>query len=95
MVDAAYIIPWRVSHDDDLHNGMELCRLCHWTFDQGLLGVSSKYLVLLSDELRIAQNMPGYLLTLERRPIIGPDEAALWPHKEALAWHRGNVFRKG
>jgi putative restriction endonuclease len=48
VVDAAHIVPWSISHDDDLHNGMALCRLCHWTFDQGLLGVSSKYLLLLS-----------------------------------------------
>ena len=40
---------------------MALCRLCHWTFDQGLLGVSTKYLVLLPGEVRIAQNMAGYL----------------------------------
>jgi putative restriction endonuclease len=95
VVDAAHIVPWRISHDDDLHNGMALCRLCHWTFDQGLLGVSSKYLLLLSEEVRIAQNMAGYLLTLEQRPIIGPQEPGLWPHGEALDWHRVNVFRQG
>jgi putative restriction endonuclease len=95
VFDAAHIIPWSVSHDDDLHNGMALCRLCHWTFDQGLLGVSSKYLVLLSVELRISQNMPGYILTLERRSIIGPQERTLWPHTGALSWHRVNVCRRG
>jgi len=71
-VDAAHIIPWSISHDDDLHNGMALCRLCHWTFDQGLLGVSAKFMVLLSTELRITQNVPGHLQTLEGRSIIGP-----------------------
>jgi putative restriction endonuclease len=95
VVDAAHIIPWSISHDDDLHNGMALCRLCHWTFDQGLLGVSSKYLMLLSGELRITQNMAGYLLTLENRSIIGPQEEDLWPKREALGWHRQNVFRGG
>ena len=95
VVDAAHIVPWSTSHDDDLHNGMALCRLCHWTFDQGLLGVSSKYLMLMSGELRIAQNMAGYLLTLENRSIIGPQEEELWPHREALKWHRQNVFRGG
>ena len=94
-VDAAHIIPWRISHDDDPHNGFALCGLCHWTFDQGLLGVSAKYLVLLSGELRITQNVPGHLLTLESRSIIGPAEQALWPHLEALEWHRQNVFRRG
>ncbi|OGO35381.1 MAG: hypothetical protein A2W35_01195 [Chloroflexi bacterium RBG_16_57_11] len=94
-VDTAHIIPWSISHDDDPHNGMALCGLCHWTFDQGLLGVSAKYLVLLSGELRITQNVPSHLLTLESRSIIGPAEQALWPHLEALEWHRQNVFRWG
>jgi hypothetical protein len=43
----------------------------------GLLGVSGKYLMLLSGELRITQNMAGYLLTLENRSIIGPQEEDL------------------
>jgi putative restriction endonuclease len=99
-VDAAHIIPWSRSHEtvnftvDDPHNGLALCGLCHWTFDQGLLGVSTKYLVLLSEELRITQNVPGHLQTLDGRSIIGPAEQALWPHIEALDWHRQNVFRR-
>jgi len=94
-VDAAHIIPWSISHDDDPHNGMALCGLCHWTFDQGLMSVSARYQVLLSRELRITQNVPGHLLTLESRSIIGPVEQALWPHVDALGWHRQNVFRQG
>ena len=43
----------------------------------GTLGVSTKYLVLLSEELRITQNVPGHLQTLEGRLIIGPAELAL------------------
>ena len=94
-VDAAHIVPWHISHDDDPHNGMALCGLCHWTFDQGLLGVSARYRMLLSKELRIPQNVPGHLLTLEGRSIIGPAEQELWPHVDALGWHRHNVFRQG
>lgn len=94
-VDAGHIIPWSISHDDDPHNGMAMCGLCHWTFDQGLLGVSARYLVLLSGELRITQNVPGHLLTLQGRSIIGPAEQVLWPHVEALDWHHQNVFRPG
>ena len=94
-VDAAHIVPWSLSHDDDPHNGMALCGLCHWTFDEGLVGVSAKYLVILSGELRITQNMPGHLLTLEDRSIIGPAELDMWPKREALEWHRREVFRSG
>ncbi len=92
-VDAAHIVPWSISNNDDPHNGMALCGLCHWTFDQGLLGVTEKYLVQLSAELRTTINVPGHLLTLDRRSIIGPGDLTLWPAMDALAWHRQNVFR--
>ncbi len=94
-VDAAHVVPWRLSHDDDIHNGMALCQLCHWTFDSGLTTVNEKYLVQLSTELRQSENMPGYLLTVEKRRILGPQDTNLWPALDKLAWHRQEVFRKG
>lgn len=93
-VEAAHIIPWSLTHNDDLHNGMALCKLCHWTFDEGLVGVSARYQVLVSTEVRLTSNTPGHLLTLESRPILGPEESELLPSLEALGWHRDNVFRK-
>jgi len=32
------IVPWGLTHNDDPRNGMALCRLCYWTFDEGLKG---------------------------------------------------------
>jgi putative restriction endonuclease len=92
-VDASHIVPWRVSHNDDPRNGMALCRLCHWTFDEGLASVSNKYSVLLSNDLRIQDNLPGHLMTIQGRSIIGPVEKELWPVPEGLQWHRMNVFK--
>ena len=94
VVEAAHIIPWNISHNDDVRNGMGLCSLCHWTFDEGLLSVSEKYQVIVSPELRIVSNMPGHLTTLENRLIIAPMEQELNPDLESLSWHRQNVFRK-
>ncbi len=92
-VDAAHIVPWSVSHNDDPRNGMALCRLCHWTFDEGLTSVSAKYTVLLSSELGTSLNITGYLATLESRPIIGPEELAFMPDVAMLNWHRQNIYR--
>ena len=92
-IDAAHIVPWSVSHNDDPRNGMALCRLCHWTFDEGMIAVSPKYTVLLSLELRTSLNVPGHLMTLEHRPIIGPAEEVFLPDQDALNWHRHHVYR--
>lgn len=74
---------------------MALCRLCHWTFDEGLLEVSAGYAVLLGRQLAQSPNVAGHLLTLEGRSIIGPAEQSLWPDLGALAWRRREVLQRG
>ncbi len=92
-VTAAHIIPWSETQDDRLANGMALCRMCHWTFDEGLLGVSQVYEVIASRQLNTLDNLPGYLTNLEGHGIVGPDRQPLWPDTESLRWHRENVLR--
>lgn len=91
-VNAAHIIPWSISHNDSPRNGIALCRLCHWTFDEGLIGISAKYKVITSSQITSNNNVPGHLITLADRIIIGPDEKVLWPDLDAIAWHRQKVF---
>lgn len=74
---------------------MALCRLCHWTFDEGLASVSARYRVVLSGDLQTSLNRAGHLTTLENRDILGPEERDLWPNPDALKWHRKEVFRAG
>lgn len=92
-VDAAHIVPWSQSRDDRPANGIALCRLCHWAFDEGLLGVTAQYAVLTSPQLAAGTNLPAHLGTLNGRGMIRPPEERHSPDLEALAWHRHRVFR--
>ena len=92
-VTAAHIRPWSETQDDRPANGMALCRMCHWTFDEGLLGVSQEYEVIASRQLTVLNNLPGYLTNLEGRGIVGPAQRAFWPATESLRWHQENVLR--
>jgi len=92
-VAAAHIIPWSHSHNDDPRNGLALCHLCHWTFDEGLLSLSDGYLVKVSPQLPAAANLPGHLLTCNGRQLLGPAEASLWPFLDSVRWHRRHRFR--
>jgi putative restriction endonuclease len=87
-VEAAHIVPWSKSQNDDIRNGMALCKLCHWAFDNGMMGVCENYGVITSRHISAQPNAPGFLLTLTGRSIIGPAEQALWPAHEYLAEHR-------
>lgn len=92
-VSAAHIIPWNFSHNDDPRNGVALCGLHHWTFDQGLLGVASDYQVLVSPVITDDQETVKPILLLSGKKLYLPGDQELWPAKQALNWHRENVFR--
>lgn len=87
-VDAAHIIPWSKCQNDDLRNGMALCKLCHWAFDKGMMGVSDAYNVITARQISSHSNAPGFLVTLHGRSIIPPATPAQWPAQEYLHWHR-------
>ena len=94
VVDTAHIIPWRISHDDDPRNGLALCRLCHWTFDEGMLTVSTDYMVKASARLRAGSNVPAHLAALDGRGMMRPGDRDFWPAAGSLAWHTKEVFRR-
>lgn len=94
-VAAAHIVPWSKTRDDRPANGMALCRMCHWVFDEGLMRVSSGYEISVSPQLTVIDNLPGYLSNLEGRGIVGPSKKPFWPDAESLRWHHENVFRVG
>jgi len=92
VVDAAHIQPWSISRIDDMRNGMALCKICHWVFDEGLLGVSDSYTVLISVQITAHPNIPGNLIALSGRGILPPTEHDLWPAQQYLQWHRSYVL---
>lgn len=87
-VDAAHIVPRSESHDDDIRNGMALCKLCHWAFDEGVMGVSVNYTVITSPQISRDQNAAGLLINLRDRDIFKPRATTVWPAQKNLAHHR-------
>lgn len=95
VVEAAHIIPWSISQDDNPANGMALCKLCHWSFDEGLMAVGSEYQVLVSQTVKNDPNLPGHMLTLSDRPIFCPSDSRHRPAQENFQWHRKKRFKRG
>ena len=92
--DAAHIIPFRISKNDDVRNGISLCKLHHWVFDKGLISLSTTYQILVSP-LMSDQRPTEWLLTeLQDKSILLPEQDLLYPAQNALAWHREEVLRR-
>ena len=93
VTDAAHIIPFSVSYNDDIRNGMSLCKLHHWAFDAGLISVSETYQVVVSPAMTEHGPTTSMLARLRDRQIWLPSGCEYRPAPEALAWHRQTVMR--
>jgi len=93
VVEAAHIHPWSESNDDRPANGLALCKLCHWNFDEGFISVGEEYEVLVSSLARSEQNNPGHIMTFEQRSIFKPEDVKHTPDQNCLQLHRERIFR--
>jgi putative restriction endonuclease len=57
IVDAAHIEPFADSQNDDIENGLALCKNAHWMFDEGLWAVRDDGRVMLAPQ-RFTENGP-------------------------------------
>ena len=92
--EAAHIIPFRDTKDDNIRNGISLCKLHHWAFDEGLISFSKTHKIMVS-ELIFEEGPTEWMLTeLSNKPILLPKHKLLRPSPEALKWHRERTFKK-
>lgn len=93
FVDACHIVPFSVSHDDKVTNGLALCPNMHRAFDRGLIAVDHNYQILVSKAIKDNLDHPYSFSLLENRQLILPHNEQYFPALENLAWHRKEVFK--
>ena len=94
VTEAAHIIPFSESYNDDVRNGISLCQLHHWTFDKGLISLDRNYEVIVSELMLERGPIEWLLTTLRGKSILLPEHNEFYPAQDALAWHREEIFRK-
>ena len=94
VTEAAHIIPFNKSNNDDVRNGISLCKLHHWAFDKYLISVDESYNVIVSDQMTERGPSEWKLTALRGNEILSPNCKELYPAQEALLWHREEVFRR-
>lgn len=91
MVDACHIVPFAISKDDTITNGISLSPNLHRAFDRGLLTITADYTVLISKSVKENQS-PYSLKQFEGKPIILPENHQHHPSVENLKWHQRECF---
>ncbi|MDE0316692.1 MAG: HNH endonuclease [Candidatus Poribacteria bacterium] len=94
VTEAAHIIPFNRSNNDDVRNGISLCKLHHWAFDKYLISVDESYNVIVSELMTERGPTEWMLKTLCGKAILLPKQKELYPAQDALAWHREKVCRQ-
>lgn len=90
-VDASHIVSRSLKGSDDVRNGLLLCKAHHWAFDNGLIGVTDGYSLIIPSKVReIERNVD--LVQLHDKPISLPTKTTERPAAEALNWHRRNIL---
>lgn len=93
MVDACHIVPFAVSHNDTISNGLSLSPNLHRAFDRGLVSIDKEYRVVVSESFteRITESS---IKLYDGKLIMLPKEKDNYPSSENLGWHNKNVFKK-
>ena len=94
VTDAAHIIPFSVSYNDDIRNGISLCKSHHWAFDTGLISVNEAYEVIVSPSMTEHGPTASMLTELRNKRIWLPRGEAYRPAQDALTWHRERVMKQ-
>lgn len=94
LVEAAHIHPFSQSRNDDITNGMALCRNHHWAFDQGLWTLGGDFDVTVASDA-FTEEAPNQLSLgayHSRRVDLSRLAVKHRPSQKHLDWHRKQKF---
>jgi putative restriction endonuclease len=94
LVEAAHIHQFAKSKNDDITNGMALCRNHHWAFDQGLWSIDTKFKIMVACGKFIEQapNQTGLISYQSMLLDFSWLQSNHRPSQENLDWHRRHKF---
>ena len=93
MVDACHIVPFSVSYDDTITNGIALCPNLHRAFDRGLIAIDEDYKVVVSKSFKEEENNYS-IRAFESKTINLPTTENYFPTTNNFLWHLKNIFKK-
>jgi len=91
MIDACHIIPFSISNDDTIPNGLSLSPNLHRAFDRGLITINQDYIVRISPT--VTENETVFSLSqFNGNQITLPEKPSWYPSPESLQWHNKEIF---
>jgi len=94
LVETAHIHQFAQSKNDDITNGMALCRNHHWAFDQGLWSIDTSFEIMVASDkfAEQAPNQTGLMSYQSKRLDFSWLHPKHQPSQKNLDWHRRHKF---
>jgi len=96
LMDAAHIIPFRISQDDRPNNGLALCPNHHRALDEFLIApcphpVHRAGIWRISRRLDERKDSRKDLIGLSGKPVLEPTEKKFYPARKGLEWREEHL----
>lgn len=91
MIDACHVVPFAISKDDTISNGIALSPNLHRAFDRGLITLNDDYRVVITSKI-IESKSNFSLAQFSGKSITLPQNKIHYPGQKNLLWHRKEVF---
>ena len=90
IVDAAHIVSWAKTQNDDLSNGLALSKNAHWMFDRGLWSVDDRLRIIVASSHKFSDAGPATtrLALFAGRHLQFDPATKLRPSLEFIRAHR-------
>lgn len=91
LVDACHIVPFSVSQNDTIPNGISLSPNLHRAFDRGLIAINDNYQLIVSTAMK-ENDSPYSIKQFVGKQLLLPSKEIFYPSLENLNWHYKNTF---
>jgi putative restriction endonuclease len=93
IVDGSHIKPFSQFYDNQVDNGISLCKNHHWAFDQGWFSIDDEYRIIVANDLEEESPNAKPMKDFHTKRILLPRYEKYLPKQESLQWHQQNVFK--
>ena len=93
LVEGAHIKPFAEFRDNQINNGISLCRNHHWAFDRGLFCLDNQYKIVVSEDFEEESPHNKPIKDFQGEKILLPFLEKYFPSLESLEWHRKHKFK--
>lgn len=93
IVDGAHIKPFAKFYNNQISNGIALCKNHHWAFDRGLFTIDDNYKIIIANNFEEISPHAKAIKNFHGERLLLPSESQYRPGLDFLRWHRDNIFK--